>query len=83
MNFRSVSLKITNMLGLKQRNEDCLYWYFQTRKDLWNADRRFLKSDLYAVAGAKVYLSENSAAKIIRELMKCPAAVARAKARVE
>ncbi len=71
------------MHHLKQRNDDCLYWYFQTIKDLGERAGYVNKCDLYAVASAKVYLSERHAAKIIRELMKCPAAVARAKARVE
>ncbi len=70
------------MTCLKQRNEDCLYWYFQTRKDLWKGDRRFHKRDLYAVAAEKVYVSEDYAGKIIREMMKCPAAVKRAKLKV-
>ncbi len=70
------------MTCLKKRNEDCLYWYFQTRKDLWKGDRRFNKRDLYVVAAEKVYVSERHAAVIIRGMLKDADAVARAKARV-
>ncbi len=55
---------------IKQRNEDCLYWYFQTLKDLGTRVRYEKQSDLYAIAGEKVYLSGEYAGKIINSLMK-------------
>ena len=66
----------------KQRNEDCLYWYFQTLKDLGERAPYTKKADIYAIVAAKVYVSPDYASRIINVMMRDEGAVARATARV-
>ena len=66
----------------KQRNEDCLYWYFQTLKDLGEKAPYTKKADIYAIVARRVYISEKYAAKIITRLMRDEGIVERVSERV-
>ena len=67
---------------VEQRNEDCLYWYFQTLRDLGERAPYVKKADIYAVVAARVYVSVDYCRKIICEMMRDEGAVARAAERV-
>ena len=67
----------------QRRKEDCLYYYFKALRELGEDAKFAKKTDLYKVAGDRVYWDATTAGKRIRELLKCPAVVKRVSQRVD
>lgn len=62
--------KMVMLQQKEQRNEDCLYWYFQTLKDLGDRAPYTKKADIYAIVARRVYISEKYCGKIIRRMIR-------------